>query len=273
MTPKLTARVAAFIRTAFGRTACGHIAFGRVAVGAIALAAAGLLVPPGAVGTARAAGNDFSLSGVNPSDVPDLIEELGVVIAYNPVAPAEPRGLVGFDAGVSVSMVSIDNNLWNQAVADGDAPSSLPVPRLHLQKGLPFGIDIGLMYIQVPSSNVSVIGGEVRKAILKGGAATPAVSVSGHYSRLNGVDQLDLYTGGVGIAVSKGFLIFTPYAGIDQLWINGDEKAGLLIGESDSSVVRTQVGLKIALLPILNIVGQADFSKVNMYTVRLNLGL
>jgi hypothetical protein len=244
----------------------------RAAWGAFALAA-GLLALPGAAGTARAAGNDFTLSGVNPSDVPALIEELGVVIAYNPVAPAEPRGLVGFDAGVSVSMVSIDNKLWDQAMADGSAPSSLPVPRLHIQKGLPFGIDIGLMYIQVPSSNVSVIGGEVRKAILKGGVGSPAVSVSGHYSRLNGVDQLDLYTGGVGLGVSKGFFIFTPYAGIDQLWINGDEKAGLLIGQSDSSVIRTQVGLKISVLPILNIVGQADFSKVNMYTVRLNLGL
>jgi len=242
-------------------------------IGATALAAAGIMALPGWVGTARAAGNDFSLGGVNPSDVADLIEELGVVIAYNPVAPAEPRGLIGFDVGVSVSMVSIDTKLWNQAVADGDVPSSLPVPRVHIQKGLPFGIDIGLMYIGVPQSNIKVIGGEVRKAILDGTAATPALSVSAHYSRLDGVDELDLYTGGVGLAVSKGFFIFTPYAGIDQLWVNGDEKAGLLIGESDSSPIRTTVGLKITLLPILNIVGQADFSTVNMYTARLNLGL
>jgi len=229
-----------------------------------------LLAP---AGTARAADSDISLAGVTPSDVADLVEELGVTIAYNPVAPAEPRGLIGFDAGVSVSLVSIDDNLWNQAVADGEAPSSLPVPRIHFQKGLPFGIDIGLMYIQVPQSNVSVIGGEVRKAILEGTAATPAVSVSAHYSRLDGVDELDLYTGGVSLAVSKGFFIFTPYAAIDQLWVNGEEKAGLLIGELDSSPIRTQVGLKIALLPILNIVGQADFSTVNMYTARLNLSL
>lgn len=242
-------------------------------IGVAALAAAGLLATPGWVGTARAAGNDFSLGGVNANDVADLIEELGVVIAYNPVAPAEPRGLIGFDAGVSVSMVSVDTQLWDQAVADGDVPSSLPVPRLHLQKGLPFGIDIGLMYIQVPSSNISVIGGEVRKAILEGGAATPALSVSAHYSRLDGVDELDLYTGGVGVAVSKGFFIFTPYAGIDQLFVRGNEKAGLGIGHSNSSPVRADVGVKIALLPILNIVGQADFSTVNMYTLRLNLGL
>jgi len=225
-----------------------------------------LLAP---AGVARAADSDFSLGGVTPSDVADLVEELGVIIAYNPVAPAEPRGLIGFDAGVSVSLVSIDDNLWNQAVADGEAPSSLPVPRIHFQKGLPFRIALRTS----PQSNVSVIGGEVRKAILEGTAATPAVSVSAHYSRLDGVDELDLYTGGVSLAVSKGFFIFTPYAAIDQLWVNGEEKAGLLIGELDSSPIRTQVGLKIALLPILNIVGQADFSTVNMYTARLNLSL
>jgi hypothetical protein len=268
MTPKLTARVAAFMRITFG-----HIAIGQTPFGAIALAAALLLALPGAVGTARAAGNDLSLAGVNPADVDDLIKELGVVIAYNPVAPAEPRGLVGFDAGVSVSLVNIDTNLWNQAVADGDAPSSLPVARIHAQKGLPFGIDIGLMYILVPSSNVNVLGGEVRKAILEGGMATPALSVSAHYSRLSGVDQLDLYTGGIGVAVSKGFLIFTPYAGVDQLFVRGNEKAGLGIGHSNSTPVRADVGVKIALLPILNIVAQADFSTVNMYTLRLNLGL
>jgi len=224
-------------------------------------------------GTARAADSDFSLGGVTPTDVADLIEELGVAIAYNPVAPAEPRGLIGFDAGVSVSLVEIDTTLWNQALADGDAPSSLPLARVHFQKGLPFGIDIGLMYIQVPQSNVSVLGGEVRKAIFDGSTATPAVSVSAHYSRLDGVDELDLYTGGVSLGVSKGFFIFTPYAAIDQLWVNGQEKAGLLIGESDSSPVRSTIGLKIALLPVLNIVGQADFSTVNMYTARLNLSL
>jgi hypothetical protein len=236
----------------------------------LAAASLAFLTP---AGPARAADSDFSLGGVSPSDVNSLIEELGIAIAYNPVAPAEPRGLIGFDAGVSVSLVEIDTALWNQALEDGDAPSSLPVPRFHFQKGLPFGIDIGLMYIQVPDSNVSVIGGEVRKAILDGSAATPAVSVSAHYSRLDGVSELDLYTGGVSLGVSKGFFIFTPYAAIDQLWVNGQEKANLLIGESDSSPVRTTVGVKIGLLPILNIVGQADFSTVNMYTARVNLSL
>lgn len=232
-----------------------------------ALAAALILT-----GTARAAGNDIEISGINPADFDNMIEELGLAIAYTSVSPAEPLGVVGFDVGVSVSLFQIDDKIWSSAVQDGDAPSSLPVPRAHVQKGLPWGVDIGLMYITVPGSNVNVIGGEVRKAILDGTAATPAVSVSGSYSVLNGVDQLDLYTGTLGVAVSKGFFIFTPYAGVDQVWINSQEHANLLIGESDSSPVRTYVGLKMALLPFLNIVGQADFSTVNSYTARLNLG-
>ena len=158
-------------------------------------------------------------------------------------------------------------------VADGSAPSSLPVARLHAQKGLPFGLDVGLSYITVPGSNANVIGGEVRKAILEGSTVTPAVSVYAHYSRLGGVSDLDLTAWGVGVGVSKGFLIFTPYAAVDEVWINGSENSPLVtLSDVNKTVTRGQVGLKIALLPIMNVVGQADFGPVNSYTLRLNVG-
>ena len=39
--------------------------------------------------------------------------------------------------------------------------SFLPVPRLHLQKGLPGRIDIGAMFSSVPDSNIKVWGAEL----------------------------------------------------------------------------------------------------------------
>lgn len=236
---------------------------------AAVLLAAALLPRP-----VLAAGSDIVLAPtLDAAEFKTFVEEIGIAVAYNPVAPAEPRGITGVDVGLSVTLVDIDSTIWDEAVSDTDAPSSLPVPRLHAQKGLPFGIDIGLSLIQVPSSDVSVLGGEVRKAILEGGVATPAVSVGVHYSRLNGVDELDLTSWGVGIGVSKGFAIFTPYAAVDQVWIKGEENsAAVTLADVSESVTRTQVGLKMALLPIMNIVAQADFAVANSYTLRVNVG-
>lgn len=223
---------------------------------------------------ARAAGNDIVLpAGLGQGTFDTFVKELGVALAYNPVAPAEPRGITGVDVGVSVTMVKIDDAVWNQVVTDADAPTRLPVGRLHAQKGLPFGLDVGLSYITVPGSNASVIGGEVRKAILEGSTVTPAVSVGAHYSRLNGVGDLDLYTWGVGVGISKGFLIFTPYAAVDEVWYKGSENSPLVtLSDASGSATRAQVGLKVALLPVMNVVGQADFGPVNSYTLRLNVG-
>jgi hypothetical protein len=235
---------------------------------------AALLAALALASPARAAGSDITLpAGLLQSEFDAFVEEAGLALAYNPVAPAEPRGITGIDVGLSVTFVQIDNAVWDLVVEDGDSPSSLPVPRLHAQKGLPFGIDIGLSLIQVPSSNVNVLGGEVRKAILDGTAATPAVSVGVHYSRLNGVSDLDLWSWGLGVGISKGFFIFTPYAAVDQIWINGSENSSLVtLADADESITRTQVGVKMALLPILNVVAQADFATANSYTVRANVG-
>ena len=223
--------------------------------------------------TALAASNDISLDPtLLQSEFNSLVEELGTAVSYNPLSPAETLGLTGFEVGAAVTMVSIDDALWNKAVSDQDAPSSLPVPRLMARKGLPFGVDVGLSYTRVPGSNVKIIGGEIRKALLEGSAITPAVSIIGHTSNLSGVDDVDISTYGVDVGVSKGFTIFTPYAGIGEVWIKGSENAGIGLADHDTSDTRSYVGLRIGFMPLLNLVAQADFAAANSYSVRLNLG-
>lgn len=229
----------------------------------------------GAATQASAASNDINLNFGTQAAFSSFVEEIGAATAYNPASPAETLGTIGLDVGVSLTAVDIDSTLWNSALADGSAPSSLLIPRLHARKGLPFGIDLGASVIVVPSSDVKVIGGELRKALLEGTAATPAVSVLVHYSTLTGVDDLDLSSYGIDLGISKGILMFTPYAGVGQLWIDGsanNNAVAVSLADVSETAARYYVGLKFTPMPVVNIVAQADFGTVSSYTLRANLG-
>lgn len=215
--------------------------------------------------------SDISLpnNGFIQSEFDTLIEELGVAVAYNGVAPAESMGVTGFDVAVAIAGIELNETVWNQVVSDGSAPSTLPVPKLIVRKGLPFGVDIGLNYTSVPDSNVKIIGGEIRKSLIEGSTVSPAVSLSLHTSRLDGVDDLDVETYGVDLGVSKGFAMLTPYASIGQLWVEGSENTPLNLRPYDDSMVRSHVGLKIAFMPVMSLTLQADFAETNSYIAKL----
>ncbi|MDR2876445.1 MAG: hypothetical protein LBV36_00150 [Chromatiales bacterium] len=202
-----------------------------------------------------------------------LVDQLGSVIPYEPVAPSEPLGTTGFDVGVVVTSYKIDRELWNSVVRGDNAPSRLPVPRLIARKGLPFGVDVGASYSRVPSSNISVLGVGVSKALLDGSAMTPAVSVSGNYSRLSGVDDLRLSSYGVDLGISKGFAMLTPYAGIGQIWYEGREQSAAVdYSTRNASQFRSYLGVRVGLLPFMSVTAQADFAHIDSYSLRLNLG-
>lgn len=82
------------------------------------------------------------------------------------------------------------------------------------------GFDIGLVYSKIPTTNISLIGGELKWAFIDGGVAMPAVAVRGAFTRLSGVDQLSFNTKSLDLSVSKGFAMFTPYAGVGKVWVN-----------------------------------------------------
>jgi hypothetical protein len=108
----------------------------------------------------------------------------------------------------------------SHATGGSSTVSKLYVPKLHIAKGLPFGIDVAAFYSKIPSSNISLYGGELRYAILEGGIAQPAIGIRGSYTKLSGVNQLALDTKGLDISISKGFAMFTPYAGVGQVWVS-----------------------------------------------------
>jgi hypothetical protein len=222
---------------------------------------------------------DFTGMAGNQAEFKKFSTDLGIALSYVPLAPAEPLGgkvLPGFDIGIEATVIKIDKNssYWQNAVTDpGDLPSNLIFPKFHVQVGLPVvPIDLGYVYAKVPDSDITYMGGEIKWAILRGSTVSPAIAIRGAYTKLSGVDVLDLDTKSLDISISKGFAIFTPYAGIGEVWITSKPtQSGTGLTKEDITETKGFVGFKLTLLPVFNIVAEADFAKVNAYSLRLNL--
>ena len=161
-----------------------------------------------------------------------LSEDLGAALSYKLLSPAEPLGITGFDISVSASATDLENVNVLEKVTSSSASSTLPVPRLQVVKGLPFGIDIGASYSAIPGSNIKLLGLEAKYAFLSGSVATPAVAVRGSYTKLSGVQQLDFDTKGIDLSVSKGFAFATPYIGVGSVWVTSTPVGVSLAEES-----------------------------------------
>ena len=174
-----------------------------------------------------------------------LSEDLGAALSYKPLTPTTPLGITGFDLGIAVTSTKLKNPGVFTTAGGGDL-SSIIVPSLRLHKGLPFNIDVGIMYSAVPSTNIKLVGAELRYAFVSGNVAMPAIGIRGSYTKLSGVDQLEFSTRGVDLSISKGFLIFTPYAGIGKVWADSNPvgTASALSKES-FSFNKTFVGLNM----------------------------
>lgn len=171
------------------------------------------------VATSASAQTIERLQSIVQSDFRLVSEDLGAALSYHPQTPTEPLGVTGFDVGLALTMSKVANKDALSRASSDSVPSYIPVPTLRLNKGLPLGFDVGLMYSTIPGSNISLWGGEARWAILKGGIGEPAVGVRGTYTKLSGVNQLDMNTKGLDISASKGFAMLTPYVGIGRTWI------------------------------------------------------
>ncbi len=224
-----------------------------------------------AVSEAVAGGNDIEFDpSIGQAAFDDLSKEVGLLISYVPLAPAEPLGVLGFDIGIEVTGAKISTGPWEKAISDANPPDYLILPKIHVQKGLPFGIDVGAVFSTVPGSNITLYGGEIKYAVLKGSIVSPAVALRGTYTTLSGVDDLDASTYSLDASVSKGFGPLTPYGGIGQAWINTEENAGLGLDDVSTSATKLFVGTKLKIL-LISIALQADFSDVNMYSARANI--
>jgi hypothetical protein len=214
----------------------------------LALAMA-LALPP-----AVQAGGLGSLATLAQSEFRALAEDLGAAAAYKGVTPATPLGLTGFDIGVELSSTSVENSRL-LGLAGAGSQSEITVPKLHVYKGLPWGLDLGAFVAGMPDLSGSLYGVDARWALVDDSGAVPAVALRASGTRTSGLGA-DLATLALDVVVSKKFALATPYAGGGMVRISADPGiAGL--AEETFSRGRTFVGLNVNLA-VINVAVEAE---------------
>lgn len=183
-------------------------------------------------------------AGLNQNLFKDLTSSLGTAIGYKAINPGGALMTLGYDLSREAT--------GRGAADDGTAYhtdyslNNLLAPQIQFVQGLPYGMDIGGFYTALPNDNVELFGGELGYALYAGDEYAPSLSIRGTFTRLRGFEDLDLFTRGLELSVSKGFHAFTPYAGFGTLWINGETDSNNL----DNETLRAQkyfIGFQLKL--------------------------
>lgn len=204
-----------------------------------------------------------------------LSEDVGAALSYRSLQPAEPLGTTGFDISAEVTVSQLPNSEhWLSANSDGDELTAIILPKLHVTKGLPYGIDIGAFYSGSSNTDISVSGAELKYAFLEGSTATPAVALRLNYTKLEGIDQLAMNTTGADLSVSKGLAFLTPYVGVGSVWVKSTPQAEaetIGLEEESFQLTKSFVGMNIGMgIVSVNIEGDR-VGDANSYSLKLAL--
>lgn len=194
-----------------------------------------------------------SFNALSQTEFLALSKDLASATSTKAIEPAAPLGISGFDVSGSTSLTNTQaGSAWNKV--SGDSMDQLIQTKLSISKGLPGGWDVGGFVAKVSSTNISVTGVHVKYALLEGNAITPAIAVRGSHSRMGGVSGMALNNTGLDVLISKGFVGFTPYAGVGTVYTNATAT-----GKADESFSQAKsfVGVSWNVL-LLNLSAEYD---------------
>lgn len=211
------------------------------------------------------------LDRLNQSQFNAFADELSAALSYKPLLPAEPLGVLGFDVGVEASATELQNPQLFSAVNDRyDFSDYLLINRLRVHKGLPGGIDVGGYYGKAPSSNIATWGLEGRYALIEGNTLMPALAARAAYTQMSGVDVVDFSSQSLELTISKGFVMFTPYAGIGYVWSQVEPNAAHL-STANPAQEKIYAGVNVAFT-LISILGEVDWTGgVPTYSAKIAL--
>lgn len=158
-----------------------------------------------------------NFNALNQTEFLALSKDLAASTSAKAIEPAAPLGISGFDVSGSVSLTNTQaGSAWSKV--SGDNMDQLTQTKLSVSKGLSGGWDVGGFVSNMSSTNVSATGVNIKYALLEGNAITPAIAVRGSHSRMGGVSGMTLNNTGLDLLISKGFVGFTPYAGLGTVY-------------------------------------------------------
>jgi hypothetical protein len=172
------------------------------------------LLPPflfAVAGATAFAGDLDRIGQLTQSEFHRLSEDLGAVAAYKEVAPAAPLGVAGFDVGLELTASKLQHKGVYE-LAGGSNANTVYLPKLRVQKGLPWGVDIGAFVSKIGGSNISLVGLEARYALLDDTLAAPAIGLRVSGTRDLGAGKLDISTVAFDAVISKKLTFVTPFA-------------------------------------------------------------
>ncbi len=152
----------------------------------------------------------------------EFSKHLGQMIAPRIIAPSETLGQAGFAVKTMGSLSYIPDD---SALRDGMAgqPSSMVFSsHLQVRKGLPFSFEVAGNISHVDSSDLFVMGADVRWALHEGYAYFPDIAARVSGNTLTGAPELVLFNVAWDLSMSKSFglggvMAITPYVGYQQL--------------------------------------------------------
>lgn len=214
-------------------------------------------------------------SSMTNSEFKSLVSDLGMIVTPTLDSPAEPLGITGFDIAVEGQLTDIDQNSnhWKHAVSDSDPSGMVGATRIHVQKGLPFGVDLGASVTTGSNVGFTAVTLEGKYAILEGSVITPAISTRLAYTHVSGMNDIKMQTGLAGIYISKGILMLTPYAGFEDIYTVASENSDKVnLRDVDKNNVRGLVGLQVSPFPFMVINGEvARTGEVYQYSAKVGI--
>jgi len=220
------------------------------------------------------AADDFNLqAGLTQDQFKDLVKEIGLAVTPTPNSPAEPLKTIGFDVALETTVIDIKDgdDHWKNAWDNNDPDGAILAYRVHAQKGFPFGLDLGASITKGANIDFTAITGEAKYAILKGTAVTPALSVKASYTKVFGLEDIDLQTLSAGAYISKGILMFTPYGGVETVFTIASDDSDNDLDNENVAAYRALAGLQFSPFPLLVINGEVAVGTVAQYSIKAGL--
>jgi len=200
-------------------------------------------------------------------------QDLAAAAWMNPSNSAEPHssGILpfGIQAAVEVTALKIDPNAA-QWQAINYTESTIPMPRVRLSAGIPFGLDVGYMSLSAKDLGVDLKGYEIRMAF---GNYIPVpmleANVRYHSSSLTLTD-LEVKNTGYAVMVGANLPIVKPYIEFGTVTSTSSATGTLAVFQQlDETNSTMALGAKVELAFLVINLEQSTFGNKDLTTVKL----